>query len=220
MTTRPLILPLSECTDPALVGGKALGLSRLLAAGFPVPHGICVTTEAYLRSLQINGFSALDEWRRLSGLAAEQRKAVLSDCQSRLRRADVSHLAEKWNASLAVLNLPKTQKWAVRSSATNEDAAEASLAGLYRTHLGVAFDEIPAALTDLWASLWEERVLHYLLQHGLAGTPPAMAVVIQPMLEAKTAGVAYSIHPVTGRSSQVTINAVYGLAAPLVEGQA
>ena len=46
-----------------------------------------------------------------------------------------------------------------------------------------------------------------------------MAVVIQPMLDAETAGVAYSIHPVTGRSKQVTINAVFGLAAPLVEGR-
>ena len=45
-----------------------------------------------------------------------------------------------------------------------------------------------------------------------------MAVVIQPMVEATTSGVAYSIHPVTGRLNQVMINAVPGLAAPLVDG--
>jgi pyruvate,water dikinase len=45
-----------------------------------------------------------------------------------------------------------------------------------------------------------------------------MAVVIQPMIDAQSAGVAYSIHPVTGRTNQVTINAVPGLAASLVDG--
>ena len=48
---------------------------------------------------------------------------------------------------------------------------------------------------------------------------PAMAVVVQPMLDAKAAGVAYSIHPVTGRTSQVAINAVPGLASALVSGE-
>jgi pyruvate,water dikinase len=46
-----------------------------------------------------------------------------------------------------------------------------------------------------------------------------MAVVIQPMVDAEAAGVAYSIHPVTGRSTNVVIDAVFGLAAPLVDGR-
>ena len=45
-----------------------------------------------------------------------------------------------------------------------------------------------------------------------------MAVVIQPMVQAQVAGIAYSIHPVTGRDNQVTINAIRGLGLPLVEG--
>ena len=51
-------------------------------------------------------------------------------------------------------------------------------------------------------------------------TPPAMAVVIQPLLEAQVSGVAYSVHPLTGRATQVMINAVAGLAATLVDGTA
>ncbi|NJN69722.1 MAG: hypothetical protein HC801_05215 [Nitrospira sp.] len=45
-----------------------------------------------------------------------------------------------------------------------------------------------------------------------------MAVLIQPMVTAQTAGVMYSIHPVTGRRNQVMINAIPGLAAPLADG--
>ncbi|RPJ20195.1 MAG: pyruvate, water dikinase, partial [Planctomycetaceae bacterium] len=49
---RPLLLPLAACTQPSLVGGKAAGLARLLAGGFPVPSGFCVTTEAYDHALR------------------------------------------------------------------------------------------------------------------------------------------------------------------------
>ena len=75
------------------------------------------------------------------------------------------------------------------------------------------------AVKDLWLSIWDERVVNYHATSGLHGTPPAMAVVIQPLLEARAAGVAYSIHPLTGRVTQVAINAVAGLAAALVDGR-
>ena len=72
-------------------------------------------------------------------------------------------------------------------------------------------------MKDLWLSIWDERVLNYHAASGLSGAPPAMAVVIQPLLETSAAGVAYSVHPLTGRTTQVMINAVAGLAAALVD---
>lgn len=216
--TRPLVLPLSRCTDLTLVGGKALGLARLLTAGFPVPPGICLTTEAYDRSVRRSGVVPEDDWRTACSLSGAARASILSDRQSRIRQTDNSELAAEWLASLHTLDLPPTTRWAVRSSATNEDAGQTSFAGLYRTHLGVSVEQIDAAVKDLWASLWHERVMQYVIERGLTGSAPAMAVVIQPMLDATVSGVAYSIHPVTGRSYYVAINAVPGLAAPLVEG--
>ncbi|MCI0426757.1 MAG: hypothetical protein L0Z46_01915, partial [Nitrospiraceae bacterium] len=118
------------------------------------------------------------------------------------------------------LDLPSHGLWAVRSSATNEDGVHASFAGIYRTRLGIPLEEMGLAVKDLWLSIWDERVLNYHAMSGLSGTPPAMAVVIQPLLEALAAGVAYSIHPLTGQATQVVINAVAGLAAALVDGRA
>ena len=83
------------------------------------------------------------------------------------------------------LDLPLHGLWAVRSSATNEDGAHASFAGVYRTRLGVSLEEIGSAVKDLWLSIWDERVLNYHATSGLSEVPPAMAVVIQPLLEAK-----------------------------------
>lgn len=217
--TRPFILPLSRCTDLSLVGGKAIGLAQLLAAGFHVPPGICVTTEAYDHSLHAAGLSQKEEWQKASALSGSERDPALTGCQARIRQVDVTNLAVQWMAALQALDLPPNRRWAVRSSATNEDAGRTSFAGVYRTHLGVSLSQIDAAIMDLWASLWQERVVQYVLQRGGNQAVPAMAVVIQPMLDARVSGVAYSIHPVTGRSFDVAVNAVPGLAAPLVDGQ-
>ncbi|MBM4127748.1 MAG: hypothetical protein FJ247_10430 [Nitrospira sp.] len=214
----PSVLPLVQCHNLELVGGKALGLARLMAAGFPVPPGICVTTEAYRQSLLASGFTLAEEWTHVSTLSEEERKVALSVCQARVRDADTSSLTAEWQAALQALNVPHTTSWAVRSSATNEDAGRTSFAGLYRTHLGVAIDGIDDAIKDLWTSLWQERVLRYAVERGGDHAIPSMAVVIQPMLDALVSGVAYSIHPVTGRSFYVAVNAVPGLAAPLVDG--
>ncbi len=214
---RPSILLLSQCKDVDLAGGKAVGLAQLIKAGFSVPQGCCVTTEAYTQCLHASGFIEAVEWQKVCALSGIERASALADCRNRIRQVETSHLAAQCLTSLQALSPPPNERWAVRSSATNEDLAHTSFAGLYRTHLGVTLSDIDATIKDLWASLWEERVVSYKAQQS-NHTAPRMAVVIQPMVEAQSAGVAYSIHPVTGRSNQVTINAVPGLAAPMVDG--
>ena len=214
---RPFILPLSQCRDIALTGGKAVGLAQLIAAGFPVPPGLCLTAEAYTQCLYTSGVLEDDTWEKACALSEHERALVLADCRNRIRHVEISQLATQWRETLRTLAWPHSERWAVRSSATNEDTIHTSFAGLYRTHLGVTLSDIEASVKDLWASLWEEHVVSYATRLSQP-TAPKMAVVIQPMVDAQSAGVAYSIHPMTGRSNQVMINAVPGLAAPLVDG--
>ena len=213
----PFILPLSQCSDVDLTGGKAVGLARLIATGFPVPRGFCITTEAYRQCLLTSGFIENEEWQKVCALSGNAQASALADCRTRIRQVETSQLAVQCLLTLQTLSGPLNERWAVRSSATNEDTAQTSFAGLYHTHLGVALSEIEAAVKDLWASPWEDYVVSYTARQSYK-TPPRMAVVIQPMIDAQSAGVAYSIHPVTGRTNQVTINAVPGLAASLVDG--
>ena len=217
---RPLFLPLAACTQPSLVGGKAVGLARLLAGGFPVPSGFCVTTEAYYQALRAPGFSPAEQWQAALRSSGAERQLILSHCHTIIQNRDIAELTAHIVEQARRLDLPLHGRWAVRSSATNEDGAHASFAGVYRTRLGIPLEEMGLAVKDLWLSIWDERVLNYHATSGLSGIPPAMAVVIQPLLEARAAGVAYSIHPLTGRATQVVINAVEGLAAALVDGRA
>lgn len=214
----PSLLPLPRCSDPLLVGGKAAGLARLLAAGFKVPSGCCVTTEACRQTLLAAGFDPIERWRHALHLTHHARRQWLRECQQIIQDIDVSELVEVCRAEMRRINVLTDRQWAVRSSATNEDAAQASFAGLYRTKLGVSSEEAGQAIKDLWASVWDERVVDYMLKCDRAEVPPGMAVVIQSLVAAKISGVAYSIHPVTGRDNQVTINAIRGLGPPLVDG--
>ena len=217
---RPLLLPLASCTQPSLVGGKALGLARLLAGGFPVPSGFCVTTEAYDHVLSAPDFSPAEQWQAALHSSGAERQRILSRSRTIIQNHDIVELTAQIVEQVRRLDLPSPGLWAVRSSATNEDGAHASFAGVYCTRLCVPLEEIGLAVKDLWLSIWDERVLNYHVASGLIGAPPAMAVVIQPLFDAQAAGVAYSIHPLTGRTTQVMINAVAGLAAELVDGRA
>src|SRR5215467_1423519 len=216
--SRPLLLPLPACSDPLLVGGKAVGLARLLAAGFKVPPGCCVTTEACRQALHAVEFDPIARWRHALHLTHNVRRQWLQECQQIIQDIDVSELVEVCREEMRRISVLSERRWAVRSSATNEDAVQASFAGLYRTKVGVASEVTGRAIKDLWASVWDERVVDYMLKCNSADSPPGMAVVIQSLAEANISGIAFSIHPVTGRDNQVTINAIRGLGSPLVDG--
>ncbi|MBA5874424.1 MAG: hypothetical protein GDA66_07730 [Nitrospira sp. CR1.2] len=218
--TDPFLLPLEHSADLRLVGGKAAGLRALHVAGFPVPRGLCATTALYHQCLSVVGIDGPAEWQALLRAPAAQRAMARAHVHHDLARGTwPPGFRDDLESRLGELSPETETRWAVRSSATNEDAGHASAAGLYSTYLGLTTVEVLQAIRDCWASLWEERVLQYMLRVNDDPPCPSMAVVIQPMVHAVAAGVAYSIHPVTGRTSQVFINAVPGLASALVGGE-
>ncbi len=229
VVSSPLVVPLESCSDPALAGGKAAGLARLMAKGFLVPPGFCVTTQVYRDTLQAGGLNALDRWNRARCAPEAQRETLLADCR-RIVASLALPRALLDSIDIALANLEKEfaaedgttggMLWAVRSSASDEDATDATCAGIYRTVLGVSRGSIAAAILDCWASQWTAVAFTY-REHVPKPCPaPAMAVILQPLLAPRAAGVAYSRHPISGRADQVMINAVFGLAEPLVSGLA
>jgi pyruvate,water dikinase len=116
--------------------------------------------------------------------------------------------------------VPGREPVAVRSSAVDEDSESASFAGQYETVLGVAgHQEFLTAIKTCLASLDTEEARAYRARAGKTEAP-AMAVVVQKMVQAEAAGVAFSVDPVTGDSSRIIVEAVPGLGDALVSGQA
>jgi rifampicin phosphotransferase len=87
-------------------------------------------------------------------------------------------------------------RFAVRSSGAAEDLTDASYAGLYETYLNVPADELAQAVRRCFAAAGADRVQAYQERHG--GSPAAMAVLVQAMVDPVAAGVAFTAHPVTG----------------------
>lgn len=219
----PLILPLWSCADPKIVGGKAAGLGTLLREGFDVLPGWCLTTHAYDEMERIGGQQYVTESREMSQWPEQDRIQKIEE----VRRS-----IESWSLSPALVTLlhsklansqtdsPELLKmgWAVRSSATYEDGINVSFAGIFKTELGVRREDIPSAVVKCWASVWTPAMFEYLRRLAAAPGVPKMAVLFQPMLNPTASGVAYSCHPLTGQRNLVSVNAVFGLAEPLVAG--
>jgi len=108
---------------------------------------------------------------------------------------------------------------AVRSSATVEDSADASFAGLQDTYLGIRGEAaVLEHVARCWASLFNDESLTYRRRLGMDETGVSMAVVVQQMVAPRAAGVMFTRSPVTGDRSVVAIEGTWGLGSALVSG--
>ncbi|MCX6648006.1 MAG: PEP-utilizing enzyme [Candidatus Bathyarchaeota archaeon] len=207
--------------DVGRVGGKAANLGELMDKGFPVPGGFVVTTDAYALFAEHNDLKALitrelegvdySDPRSLEEHAAHIRDAVLS---SKFPAELAAEIKERYGkmGSLPV---------AVRSSATAEDLASASFAGQLETYLNIKGPRgVVEAVKKCYASLWSGRALSYGKQSGFTPGDAAMAVLIQHMIPAQSAGVMFTVSPLSTDGSEFLIESTLGLGEALVSGRA
>lgn len=210
----------SLATDPALVGGKGANLSRLTQAAFPVPSGFCLTTAAYASFLAANGLEAelarlatgldYDDAELLDKATAEMRELITGAAVPELL---VSALREAYG------RLGDDRRVAVRSSATAEDLADASFAGLHDSFLDVVgVEAVIGAVRSCWASMWTTRAVVYRRAKGFDHGAVGISVVVQPMVDAEVSGVVFTGNPITTATDEMVINASYGLGEAIVQG--
>jgi pyruvate,water dikinase len=220
MTAR-FIVPLAALSrvDLARAGGKAANLGELLQAGLPVPDGFCVTCDAYRAHLRAHELESKIA-ARVSGLRnGEPPDAVAAEIRGWIEALQPpAEVTREIAAAYAALG--SGTRVAVRSSATTEDLADASFAGQHDTYLDVAGETaILEKVRACWASLWTERALTYRRQQGFDVDDIALACVVQRLVPATVAGVAFTADPVTGERDRVIVNAVAGLGEALVSGR-
>lgn len=180
--------------DVADIGHKAWMLARLAVAGFPVLEGLVLTTHA------------LEAVRTTAGLGPE---ASAAEVQDAALPEDVALAIEE-----AAAHYPDSPL-AVRSSGVEEDLADESYAGQYTSVLRVrGREDMRRAVRACWASAAAARAR----SHGGDSAAPRMAVLIQPMVEADVAGVAFTADPVSGDRDVVVVSAVTGTAEHLTDG--
>ena len=224
MTDVPLTLPLDDqsAAELATAGGKGASLVRLVAAGLPVPDGFIVSTAAYRQYVHANELDAVIASAAAAVTTAEPARLDTASqaIDAAFSRAQVP--AEVERAVLAAYRaLPgDAPAVAVRSSATAEDLPDLSFAGQQETFLNVHGAEVVlGAVKRCWASLWTPRAISYRAQHDVEADGVGMAVVVQLLVPAESAGVLFTAHPISGRRDHVVINASWGLGEAVVSGQ-
>ncbi|MCZ2860589.1 phosphoenolpyruvate synthase [Blastococcus sp. VKM Ac-2987] len=215
-------------SDVDRVGGKGANLGELLHAGLPVPDGLVVTAAALRAAVAAAGLPEELDRRHREALAAarpgapaavrDRLAAACRDVQQLVRRAGPppALVAELRTAYAALGQAPPV---AVRSSAVGEDSGEASFAGMNASFTNVSgVDAVLAAVVDCWASVFAPRSVAYRAERGDPDVPD-LAVVVQLMVTARRAGVAFTADPVTGRRDRVVVEAAWGQGEVVVSGE-
>ncbi len=227
---RKIILWFEELTkdDVPLVGGKNANLGEMLRAGIPVPPGFAVTAYAYKRFIEETGikdkiYEILRKHVKPGASAPEDymdaSKEIRALIESTPMPKDIEEAIRRAYRELC-RRLGKEEEFvAVRSSATAEDLPDASFAGQQETYLNVkGEDEVVEKVRKCWSSLFTPRAIFYRESKGFEHEKVLISVAVQKMVNAKAAGVMFTIHPVTGEKDKIVIEGNWGLGEAVVSG--
>ena len=216
-----LVLPFAEIDRRHLaqVGGKGANLGEMTRAGLPVPPGFVVTVASYQRMLEESGMGE----RLTSEVAAalsgppEHLTEVAAGLQRLILDAPIPGDVEQAVAA-AYEELGASALVAVRSSATAEETARFSFAGMFESFLNVqGVDSLLEKVRAGWASAFGERVLSYRQRQGVL-EDVHVGVVVQRMVQSSASGVLFTANPATGARDTLVIEAAPGLGEVVVGG--
>ena len=193
--------------DVEIAGGKGANLGELIREGFPVPPGFVVTASAYQQFVD----AISDE---TPCPPADMRALILESLlPDTLQAAIFKHhqqMQSKFN---------RTFVYAVRSSATAEDLADASFAGQHDTYYYVTEENLSEMVRKCWASLWSDAACSYRDSQGINHHTVSMAVVVQVMIESEVSGITFTANPVSGNQNEIVTEASWGMGAAIVDGR-
>lgn len=210
--------------DVAYAGGKGANLGQLSRAGMPVPAGFVVGAPAYAAFRLESGLA--DRLAEILDDLDVEDTAALREASRRARQAVHEAELPAWlttaisEAYASLVGPESDDPVAVRSSATAEDSASASFAGMNETFLNIrGRDAAIDAVTRCWESLFGARTIYYRGQRGFSHSQMDIAVVVQRQIASTRAGVMFTVDPASGNRAQLVIEGSFGLGEAVVSGQ-
>jgi pyruvate,water dikinase len=202
-----------------LAGGKGANLGELVSFGVRVPPAFIITSKAFKYFLEYNNL--VEKIKEIlssspnSEEASENIKKLIRSSKMPEKLASMilqayDELSNKFGKEILV---------AVRSSATAEDIEEASFAGQQDTYLNVSREELLDKVKEVWASLYNARAIEYRKSKGIDQLSVLIAVVVQKMVNSRSAGVMFTLNPVTGDERYIMIESNWGLGESVVGGK-
>lgn len=204
-----------EAADPARTGPKAANLAALGRAGLPIPVSFCLTAAAYHAQIAALGLEATAR-EVFSAEDAPARRAALKMRMTLMEQPVAPGIQAPLLSAWHKLIGPGGKPGVVRSSALVEDRNGSSFAGQFESFLGLDNEtDFLTAVRACWAALWAPRALRYMATHDLDPASTAMALLMQPLVAARTAGGGLSRTAEGG----MLVNATPGLGSAIAQGE-
>lgn len=216
--------------DIQLVGGKNASLGEmyqsLVPEGVPVPNGFAITSDSYNAILKENGLLErlhalldpldVEDTQALQQVGAQARALIYN---ATLPESLYSEMVQAYET----LTQPLGNEFslAVRSSATAEDLPTASFAGQQDSYLNVSgLDSYMDACKQCFASLFNDRAIHYRVEQGFDHFEVSLSVGVQLMVRSDLAssGVMFTVDTESGFEDVILITGAYGLGENVVQG--
>ncbi len=204
-------------------GGKAANLGELTQAGFNVPPGFCVTSDALFYLIEkcelqpkIDNIVAGFDYEDFGGM--DEKTARI---RGLITSADIpDDLLKEISDSVKSLADPEPPFVAVRSSVAVKDSDISSFPGMMDTyHYLKTEEEIIEHIKMCWASLWTTRATmtrhHKNVDHHLS----LIAPIVQKMVHSEIAGVLFMANPITSNRDEIVIESNWGLGESVVSGK-
>ncbi len=205
--------------DTRIAGGKGASLGEMIRAGFPVPPGFVLLSNAFEQfieesdlNVEINSQLHKVDYKNILTIevASERIKALI------LGNDIPKDIVEQLNQAFESLDAKLV---AVRSSATAEDSFYAAWAGQLESFLNTTEKNLMDKVKRCWASLFTPRAIYYRFEKDLHKQKVSVAVIVQKMIQAEISGIVFSVHPITEDRNQLIIEAGFGLGDAIVSGQ-
>ena len=212
--------------DVASVGGKNASLGEMLhhltELGVRVPGGFATTTDAYYLFMKEAGLEERvhDALTKLDVRDVHALTRVGREIRAAVETAELPNAVRDAIAD-AYGELDAALSFAVRSSATAEDTADASFAGQHETYLNVrGLSNIQLAVKKVYASLFNDRAIAYRVHHGFEHKDVGISAGVQQMVRSDLAasGVAFTLDTESGFPGVVFVAGSYGLGEAVVQG--
>ncbi|WP_321422661.1 PEP/pyruvate-binding domain-containing protein [uncultured Methanobacterium sp.] len=203
------------------IGGKALNLAKMSAAGFNIPPAFTVSVDAYDFFIKKELEGNISEILRIIDFTRED--SISQGCSVIRSMIKSQELPQDLFLEITrkISGLPDGY-YAVRSSAVAEDLVDASFAGQLDSFLNIKKEDILENIIECWASYWTDRAVKYRHDSSIGHldtelSSAGLAVLVQKMVNADVSGVTFTANPVNG-TEEVVIESSWGLGEAIASG--
>ena len=221
------VMPLAEISAELVqeFGGKGANLGELIQAGFNVPGGFCVKTDAYYYLIESNNLSGpiseivkvldYDDLAKLEEKTGLIRPLII---EAQIPKKLEQQIADNYRA----LQTPSGEDAlvAVRSSVAVKGTSISSFPGMMETyHYLSGQDQVLHNIKRCWASIWTARAAFARHQRQVDHSLALIAPIVQEMIDAEVAGIMFTMNPITSSNDEIMIQSNWGLGESVVSGK-